>query len=286
MSYELSEVTAQKLLKGIQIPPQPQIMVDVQMETAMPDVSLTNIAAIISKDIGISGAALKLINSPFFGLRSTITSISQALNLLGVQNIINIINAITLRNAFSYQQLAEITKIWDDAIDVANASAAIAKLTGLASSDEAYTLGLFHDSGIPLLMEKYDDYMHVLNRAYAESQLRVTDIENAAYETNHAVIGYYVAKAWKLPDYLSLVIADHHKAEPIFADKIDYEPRSKNLLAVLKLAENTCRSHQTLGKVSVHHEFNRIKKNLLLYIGLSEPDFEDLQAEIRDMHNI
>ncbi len=56
MSYELSEVTAQKLLKGIQIPPQPQIMVDVQIETAMPDVSLTNIAAIISKDIGISGA--------------------------------------------------------------------------------------------------------------------------------------------------------------------------------------------------------------------------------------
>jgi HD-like signal output (HDOD) protein len=286
MSYDLSEDTAQKLLKGIKIPPQPQIMVDVQMETAMPDVSLTNIAAIISKDIGISGAALKLINSPFFGLRSTITSISQALNLLGVQNIINIINAIALRNAFSYQQLAEITKIWDDAIDVANASAAIAKLTGLASSDEAYTLGLFHDSGIPLLMEKYDDYMQVLNRAYAEPQLRVTDIENAAYETNHAVIGYYVAKAWKLPDYLSLVIADHHKAEPIFADKIDYEPRSKNLLAVLNLAENTCRSYQTLGKVSVHHEFNRIKINLLLYIGLSEHDFEDLQAEIRDMHNI
>jgi HD-like signal output (HDOD) protein len=286
MSYDLSEDTAQKLLKGIKIPPQPQIMVDLQMETAMPDVSLTNIAAIISKDIGISGAALKLINSPFFGLRSTITSISQALNLLGVQNIINIINAIALRNAFSYQQLAEITKIWDDAIDVANASAAIAKLTGLASSDEAYTLGLFHDSGIPLLMEKYDDYMHVLNRAYAEPQLRVTDIENAAYETNHAVIGYYVAKAWKLPDYLSLVIADHHKAEPIFADKIDYEPSSKNLLAVLNLAENTCRSHQTLGKVSVHHEFNRIKINLLLYIGLSEHDFEDLQAEIRDMHNI
>jgi HD-like signal output (HDOD) protein len=249
MSYDLSEDTAQKLLKGIKIPPQPQIMVDLQMETAMPDVSLTNIAAIISKDIGISGAALKLINSPFFGLRSTITSISQALNLLGVQNIINIINAIALRNAFSYQQLAEITKIWDDAIDVANASAAIAKLTGLASSDEAYTLGLFHDSGIPLLMEKYDDYMQVLNRAYAEPQLRVTDIENAAYETNHAVIGYYVAKAWKLPDYLSLVIADHHKAEPIFADKIDYEPRSKNLLAVLNLAENTCRSYQTLGKV-------------------------------------
>jgi HD-like signal output (HDOD) protein len=286
MSYDLSEDTAQKLLKGIKIPPQPQIMVDLQMETAMPDVSLTNIAAIISKDIGISGAALKLINSPFFGLRSTITSISQALNLLGVQNIINIINAIALRNAFSYQQLAEITKIWDDAIDVANASAAIAKLTGLASSDEAYTLGLFHDSGIPLLMEKYDDYMQVLNRAYAEPQLRVTDIENAAYETNHAVIGYYVAKAWKLPDYLSLVIADHHKAEPIFADKIDYEPRSKNLLAVLNLAENTCRSYQTLGKVSVHHEFNRIKINLLLYIGLSEHDFEDLQAEIRDMHNI
>lgn len=284
MPSNLTEDATQKLLKGINIPPQPQIMVDLQMEIAMPNVSLDTIAAIISKDIGISGAALKLINSPFFGLRSTITSINQALNLLGLPNIINIINGLALRNAFSYQQLLDMTKVWDNSMDVATTCAAIAKLTGIASLDEAYTLGLFHDNGIPLLMDKHQDYPQLLNRAYAETKLRVTDIENAAHDTNHAVVGYFVAKAWKLPDYMSQAIADHHKTEPIFSEALDYDPRGKNLLAVLKLAENTCQSHQSLGDVDTDHEFNRIKKDLLIYVGLSEYDFEDLQAEVRDMH--
>lgn len=283
MTDDLTESATQQLLKGIMVPPQPQIMVDLQMELAMPDASLERIEAIISKDIGISGATLKVVNSPYFALRSKITSIHHALNLLGMQNIINIVNSLSLRNAFSFEQLTEMTKVWDNSMDVAMTSAVIAKLTGIASADEAYTLGLFHDSGITLLMDKFADYSQTLQRAYRESHKRVTDIENAAYETNHAVVGYFVAKAWKLPDYLSRAIADHHKTEPIFAEQIAYEPRGKNLLAILKLAENTCRCGQVLAEVETHHEFNRIKQDLLIYLGMSEYELEDLQAEVRDI---
>jgi HD-like signal output (HDOD) protein len=283
MTDDLTDAITEKLLRGIKIPPQPQLMVDLQMEMIMPDVTLAQIAAIISKDIGISGATLKVINSPFFAMRSKITSIHQALSLLGLQNIVNIVNCLSLRNAFSYQDLMVMTKVWDNSLDVAMTCAAIAKLTGIASADEAYTLGLFHDSGITLLMNKFPDYPQLLKQAYQEPHLRITDIENSAIETNHAVVGYFVAKAWMLPDVLGRAIADHHKTEPIFADQIAYESRSKNLLAILKVAENTCRSHQALADTENHHEFDRIKRNLLLYLGMSEYDFDDLQAEVRDL---
>lgn len=284
MVEALTEQTTLTLLRGIKIPPQPQIMVDLQLESAMPDASLDKIAEIISRDIGISGAAIKVINSPFFGLRGTVTSIRHALSLLGLQNILNIVNSLALRNTFSYQSLLEMTAVWDNSIDVAMACAAIAKVLGITSVDEAYTFGLFHDSGIPLLMEKFENYTQVLKQSYADTTRRVTDIENEAFGTNHSVVGYYVAKAWHLPDYLSRGIADHHKTEAIFSEKFAYNPQTKNLLAVLKLAENTCFSNKQLGHVDEDQEFYRIKNDLLIYLGLSEYDLEDIQATVRDMH--
>lgn len=283
MVEALTEETTLTLLKGIKIPPQPQIMVDLQIESAMPDASLDKIAEIISRDIGISGAAIKVINSPFFGMRGKVTSIRHALSLLGLQNTLNIVNGLAVRNTLSYQSLLEMTEVWDNAIDVAMACAAIAKILGITAVDEAYSFGLFHDSGIPLLMEKFENYTQVLKQATAKSTRRVTDIENEAFGTNHSVVGYYVAKAWHLPDYLSRGIADHHKTEPIFSEKFAYNPQSKNLLAVLKLAENTCFSDKHLGHVDEHQEFSRIKHDLLIYLGLSEYDFDDIQQTVRDM---
>lgn len=283
MTEILSSDATQKLLKGITIPPQPQLMVDLQMELAMPDPSFETIAAIITKDIGIAGSTLKVVNSPFFGLRSKITSIRQALNLLGLRNVINVVNSLSLRNSFSFATLADMTRVWDNAMDVAMASAAIAKLIGIASQDEAYTLGLFHDGGIPLMMDRYVNYLDILSQAYGEPGRRITDVENAAFDTNHAVVGYFVAKAWKLPNHLSQAIADHHKTGPIFADQVQCDPREKNLLAVLKLAENICRSCEVLVGEPEDYEFQKIKKDLLIYLGLSDYDYDDLKAEIREL---
>jgi hypothetical protein len=39
-----------------------------------------------------------------------------------------------------------------------------------------------------------------------------------------------------------------------------------------------------LGHVDENHEFYRIKNDLLIYLGLSEYDLEDIQATVRDMH--
>jgi hypothetical protein len=52
---------------------------------------------------------------------------------------------------------------------------------------------------------------------------------------------------------------------------------------VLKLAETSCKTHLTLGAINKDHEFARIKTDLLLYIGLSDYDFENLQSELIDM---
>lgn len=285
MSQELSPELIQQALQGISIPPQPQIMVDLQFEQYMPDPDLEAIARLISQDPGLSGALLKLVNSPHFGLSNKIGSIQRAVDLLGSRSIINLINAQSIKGEMSDETIVTLNRFWDTAQDVAETCLTLAKRTGLEAVDEAYTLGLFHDCGVPLMLKRFPDYMRVLEDAYASAgpDTRVVDTENQVFNTNHSVVGYYTAKSWRLPEHITAAIANHHNALAVFSDCSSRNAQLKNLLAVLKMAEHICASYRVLGSQGVDHEWNAVAPLVLDYIGLSEYDFESLKQTLRDM---
>src|SRR5690242_8536175 len=97
MALELTAEQIQSLLQGISIPPQPQIMVDLQMEQLTPNYDINRITALIRQDVGLSGSILKTVNSAFFGLKNKIASVQQACQLLGVNSVVNIVNALSIR---------------------------------------------------------------------------------------------------------------------------------------------------------------------------------------------
>jgi HD-like signal output (HDOD) protein len=281
-SADLSQEQLEKVFKGIKIPPQPQILVDIQMETAMPGCSLDDIAALIAKDVSLSGWVLKTANSSLFGLPDKVTSIGQAIKLLGVGTVINIVNAVSISEALAIDNIDALNDFWDNANDVASASSVVAKKLNLSLSDSAYTLGLFHDCGIPLLRMKHENYFDILKDAYAQDEVRITEVENRAIMTNHAVIGYYVAKSWKLPTDICQAIADHHKVEEILDLNQGAETTKKNLLATLKIAEHLCGTYSSLGEAEVDYEFERIKPKILGYLGISEIELDDIRDDLYD----
>ena len=285
MSQELSAEYIQQVLQGISVPPQPQIMVDLQMEQVMPSPDLRAIAKLISQDPGLSGALLKVVNSPFFGLANRIASIQQAVNLLGCNTVINLINAQSIRGELTDEAIVTLNPFWDTAQDVAMTCLTLAKRIGYHSPDEAYTLGLFHNCGIPLMIKRFPNYMMVLEEAYASAtdERRVVDTENRLLNTNHAVVGYFTAKSWNLPLHLCEAIASHHNALAIFTEDSSRDAQLKTLLAILKMAEHICASHQVLGNQPDDHEWQSIEQLVLEYVGLSEYDFENLRESIRDM---
>jgi HD-like signal output (HDOD) protein len=285
MSQELSAEYIQQVLQGISVPPQPQIMVDLQMEQVMPSPDLRAIAKLISRDPGLSGALLKLVNSPFFGLANRIASIQQAVNLLGCNTVINLINAQSIRSELTDEAIVTLNRFWDTAQDVAMTCLTLAKRIGYHSPDEAYTLGLFHNCGIPLMLKRFPNYMSVLEEAYASTtgERRVVDTENRLLNTNHAVVGYFTAKSWNLPLHLCEAIASHHNALAIFTEDASRDAQLKTLLAILKMAEHICASHRVLGNQPDDHEWQSIEQLVLEYVGLSEYDFENLRESIRDL---
>jgi HD-like signal output (HDOD) protein len=280
---DFSEEQVKEILKGIKIPAQPQIMVDLQIEQAMPDPDVNRITELISHDASLAGAILKVVNSSFYALPNKITSIHQAVNILGMNSVINIVNGLSIKSALSDGQIKELTRFWDSAMDIAMVSTTIAKQVKYSSPDKAYALGLFHNIGIPLLMGRFDNYLGYLLGGYASNQERVIDFESQQLNCNHEIVGYYMAKSWNLPKVLCEVIAEHHSSIDMFTKGTAVRNEKNTLLAILKLSEHISGLYIILGQQDVDHEWNLIENGVLEYLGLNEYDLDTLKVHFSEM---
>lgn len=280
---DLTQENIENVLRGITIPSPPQIIADLQMEMAMPDPDLNEMAALISKDPGLAGGVLKTLNSPLYGNRD-ISSISKAVMMLGMTTIANIVNTLYLRDYTTQNEgtsdeiYKAMTHFWDSATDVACACRIVAKRIGSCDPDKAYMLGLFHNAGIPLLMQRFSDYPQILVKSYLLEGKRIIDIENEQYNTNHVVVSFYAAKSWKLPKILCRVIGEHHNAVEIFSSNDKTDPDEKTYLAILKMGEHLANLSRSIGNNETDEEWEKISEDVLEYIGLSLIDHEDLAS--------
>lgn len=283
----VTQENIENILKGITIPSPPQIIADLQMEMAMPEPDLNEMADMISKDPGLAGGVLKTLNSPFYGNRD-IASISQAVMMLGMTTVANIVNTLYLRDNLSQnddvsdETYKAMTRFWDSATDVARACRIVAKRLRVNDPDMAYMLGLFHNAGIPLLMQRFPDYPEIIVQSYLLESERIVDVENIHLKTNHAVVSFYAARSWKLPEILCRVIAEHHNAVEIFSDKNKTDPDEKSYLAILKIGEHLAGLSRTIGNNKNDEEWQQIEESVLEYIGLSQLDYEDLASYAAD----
>ncbi len=281
-SQEITQQEVEKLLKGIKIPSPPQIIADLQMEMSMPDPDLNELTNLISKDVGLSGAIIKTVNSPFYGNKD-ISSISKAVMMLGMKTVMNIVNTLCLRTTVAEpsveneEKFKMLTKFWDSATDVAQCCQLVSKKINFKPENQAYMVGLFHNAGIPLLMERYENYPDIMIQSYSQQGQRIVDIENELLKTNHAVLSFYTAKSWKLPKVLCNVIASHHDGTRVFEDKINNLSSDERILsAILMLAQHIAALYRILGNQETDFEWDTNRAGVIDYLGLSEYDFDDL----------
>lgn len=284
MTIELNSEQITKILQGISIPPQPQIMVDLQMEQLDPFPDINRIAKLIAQDVGLAGTMLKIVNSASYGLANRITSVHQAVMLMGINTVINIVNGISIRGELSDEDIIKLNNFWDTSMDIAVTSQHIARQIGMSSTDEAYALGLFHNCGMVLMNKRFPDYMEVVQHAYSNHNYqRIVDAENEAYQTNHAVIGFYTAKSWRLPLHICEAIAEHHNIANVFERDSMQEASKKALLAVLKIAEHVCGLGMMYNKQREDIEWQSIANYIYEFTGLGPYDIESMIDQFRDL---
>lgn len=278
--FNIDTSTAEKLMNSFQIPVKPEILVEIQKEQSKPEPSPNIIAKIIAKDVALSAAVLKSVNSPVFGLKRSITNINQSVILLGSRNVSNLVTFFELKKGFGKKSSISHEKYWDLAMETANVMMLLLESLGSkikCAKEDAYAFGLFRDCGIPLMAMKYSDYKTVLIEVNNQTETVMTEIEDNYYQTNHASVGYFVARSWLLPKSLCELILRHHEPEYLLAS--DPSTEQKDLYALAKLAGNVLSQYHTMKDEA---EWNLVKELVLGHICLSDMEYNEIQEDIKE----
>lgn len=279
MSAALSIEKTEEILGSVKIPSAPAVFMELHEHMQQDEPEIESVAATISKDAGLAALVLKTVNSPFFGLRSEVSSIRQATMLLGLLNIGNIVAGLALRRAMEDAGGISPENYWETPANIGNVAAKLAQRFAGGASDEAYMLGLFHHVGVVLMMQRFPDYP-ALQREARETGTNLIEMEEARCNTNHAVVGYFVSRSWGLPTHIGELILRHHDVHELLAEDNGAMSREGALLAVLKMAEHI--DQRFWGKAD-DPEWANWGEAVLAYLGLSDPDFADIVEDMVDL---
>ncbi len=262
-------------LKGFAIPPRPQVLISLSEEMNKEEPDLKLIAHQVGSDVGLSAAVLKTVNSPFFGLKKKISSVTQAVSLLGLKSVDRLITSIMLRASFVSENRT-LEHFWDSAEKAAGIAAHIASALPRGPRDDAYSFGLFHNAGIPILNQRYPDYMHTLRMAAEVCDRSITEFEDERHAVNHATLGYLIAKAWFLPPAICEGILRHHDPS-VFDDRDEISPQALTLIAITYLAEHLNDEYLLLGG---HSQWDQMREKVLRHLGFLDAEYLNLKEEI------
>ena len=279
--FVVNEQVLSDVNKNFIIPPKPQILDDLDRLARQNEPSLMAAADIVAKDVAISSAILKIVNSPAYGLVRSIADIKQAIMFLGWNGIEALIPALKLKQMFLQKTCCiSLERFWDNASEIANVNMIVGqRVKNKIPVEYLYTLGLFHDCGIVPMAIKYDDYVNVLHGSNRSSKESLVDIEDRVYGANHAIIGYYLASSWHLPRDICQLILRHHDLS-LLEDTSD--PNQQLCFCVLKLSESIVNSILRDEKIK---DWERLEPFILKKLNMSEDEYIDLQEEVIEYLN-
>ena len=242
-----------------QIPPLPGVALQVmKFDPSNPDSSIEMMEAIIAPDKGITSEILKIANSALYGRSGRIKTIRDAITLLGVKTVKNLVIMLTTRRITSKLQHLVFKKYLQEyPVLAALIALDIAKPMGLREiKDEAFLAALLNKIGMSIIaLQETGDYEALLHDA-DEGKLEQFAEEQKRFGTNHLEVGKMVFDAWKLPPMYAETVAGSNFAPQNVADVSDLTRvtslsllLSSKLLSLPVSAEDQAR----MDSISAHH---------------------------------
>jgi HD-like signal output (HDOD) protein len=170
------------------------------------EISIQRIGEFISNDQSLSARVLKIINSPVYGFPCRISSVSQAIMLLGLGALKGMLLSVSI---FDIMEKAMIG-LWEHSFGTAMAARLIAIKKNYRDVEDASVAGLIHDLGKVALSLCYpEQYEQVITQA-REKEDYLMVFEREIIGTTHDMAGLWISKKWNFPLQLVETIGYHH----------------------------------------------------------------------------
>ncbi|PPD33569.1 MAG: hypothetical protein CTY19_07415 [Methylomonas sp.] len=187
-----------------QLPSLPKIYHDINAAIASETSTVVALADIFARDMVLSARLLQLVNSPYFGIRQRISSLSEAIGMVGIKMLNNLVLSLHIKNAFPVtdpKMLGYLEYLWQDAWQVAS----LAKCISLAENqpedrpDQAYLGGLLHNLGLLVFMSRGSDQLKTFMHEVKNSKTPVHQLERQTFGFTRYEAAAYLLSLWKIP---------------------------------------------------------------------------------------
>lgn len=225
----------------LQLPPRPQVLIDLQEEVAKEDPELPHIERIISKDPGIAGAVLSLANSPAFYRRRKVLSLAEAIQLVGIKSVAHLVLSEALRQRLS-DGSPLLERFWESSATGARLASQLAASPALrllaVSAAEGYAFGLLRDCGLAVLMLRLPEYAATADEYLADLAIpEMARRELSEHQISHCHTGFMVAERWQLPPSWGIAIRYHHDFDRLAPDDSTIPTDAVRLICLSQLVD-------------------------------------------------
>ncbi len=216
----------------IDIPSQPQALLELSLLLAEEDVNLAAAATLIESDMALASAVMKAVNSSLYGLKGRVQSVQQAVTYLGLREVVAITFEMGLRAAFP--PAPELDPLWQRA---AQRGFLMSRLAQRLSLDAwaAHSAGLFEECGKAVLFRHASDHYRSMLRA-ASSDAELVQLEHTGFGVSHDALGAALCESWGLGAVAVASVRVHVVAQATLELPLPPARRSVAALSVLVCA--------------------------------------------------
>jgi putative nucleotidyltransferase with HDIG domain len=192
------------------LPVLPAIVQDL-MKAGQEDADIHVITRKVSLDQALSAKTLRFANSSFYGLQSRVTTIQQAVTLIGVDAVRHVVTASALTSYFPEHDCAGFSFIaqWRHSVAAAVCARVLARHLHV-NQEYAFTAGLLHDIGRLVLITHFRREYEAVIEYRKQHDCEWLTAERAVMGVDHVTTGEALALHWDFSDTIRHAIAGHH----------------------------------------------------------------------------
>jgi HD-like signal output (HDOD) protein len=247
-----------------------------------PDTSIKELADTISMDPAVSARVLKITNSSVYGLVRKITTLQNALVILGERTVRSLVLASSMCSVNKQFGLLE-KLLWEESVGSAIASRYISQKLGRGDCEEAFLAGLFSNLGKVVRNNNNPvEYQELVEALYNDGTSKYIDLEKNYFTHPYNHVGAAVLHAWEIAELLVEAVCRHvDLAGGDDADAADAEVLL--LAAITNLGVNMCYK-RGIGTRVPDQDMDLTQTPGGKYLRLGQDEAHELLSEFEDVY--
>ena len=155
----------------------------------------------VSGDAAITARVLRVVNSVLYGFPGKVETVSRAVNLMGMQQIHDLVLSTLVVAAFNGIRPARMHmgRFWSDSVFRGLVARAAARRLGMGDPERMFVEGLLADIGHLVMFQVAPEPSAAALEAAARDRVPVHQAEAEIVGCNFAEVGAALAAAWRLP---------------------------------------------------------------------------------------